>query len=298
MLLCLLFMKIQDMRRLPQAAQDALRARVVTAVRGGMKQAEAEKVFGVSRQSISRWLKKGKRALVSGKRGKPAGPALLEPKQAARIRKLIEDRHPEQLKLPFALWTREAVRQLIKSHFAVDVSLTTVGRYLRRWGFTAQKPVRRAFERDPEAVKRWLELEYPEIVRQAKRENAHILWGDETNVRSDHAAGRSFSPKGKTPVITATGRRFSCNVISAISNRGHLQFMTFRKSFTAPVFLEFLRRIIRKAPQKIFLILDGHPVHRAAMVKKWIERHAHRIRIFQLPSYCPNSIPTNCSTMI
>lgn len=280
-----------DTRNLSQSAQDAIRAKVITAVKGGMTQVAAAATFGVSRQSIIRWMKMGESALVSRRRGHPKGPALLNDRQITQIRQLIVDRSPDQLKLPFYLWTRDGVRMLIKDRYGMEVSLSSVGRYLRQWNFSAQKPIRRAIERDPVAVKRWLEDEYPQIVKQAKRENAHILWADETNVRSDHAAGRSFSPKGKTPVILATGRRFSCNVISAISNRGHLQFMTFRKSFTAPVFIEFLRRLIRKAPQKVFLILDGHPVHKARLVSSWLERHGKRIRVFTLPAYCPELNP-------
>jgi transposase len=280
------------MRCLSQKAQDAVRARVVAAVRGGMKRIDAARVFGVTRQSITRWMKMGNKELVSRRRGKQAGcGSRLGASQSREIRRLVTDRHPEQLKLPFALWTRDAVRQLISDRFGISVSRPTMSRYLKQWGLTPQKPVRRAVERNPEAVKRWLEHEYPAIRQQARREDAVILWGDETSARSDHAAGRSFSPRGKTPVIVSTGKRFKCNVISAISNRGELQFMTFRANFTQPMFPEFLRRLVRRAPQKIFLILDGHPVHRGAKVRRWLEDNHGRIRAFFLPPYCPELNP-------
>lgn len=285
-------MKSKDMRRLSQEAQDALRARVVAAVRGGMPRVEAARVFNVARQSITRWMKLSAAQLVSRRRGRLAGHgARLSAKQAREIRLLVVDRHPEQLKLPFALWTRDAVRQLISERLGISVSRATMSRYLSQWGLTAQKPVRRAVERNPEQVRRWLKREYPAIRRRAKAEGAVILWGDETSARSDHAAGRSFSPRGKTPVVISTGRRFKCNVISAIGNRGELQFMTFRTNFTQPMFLEFLRRLVRRATRRIFLIVDGHPVHRGAKVRRWVDKHSARIQLFFLPAYCPELNP-------
>src|SRR6266498_2487884 len=143
----------------------------------------------------------------------------------AQICKAIREKNPDQLKLPFFLWTREAVRDLIGRRFKLRLALTTVGRYLRRWGFTAQKPVRRAFEQNPAVVKAWLEEIYPALAARAKRENALILWGDEMGLRSDHQAGRSFAPRGKTPAIAGTGQRFGANVISVISNPGQHYFM-------------------------------------------------------------------------
>lgn len=152
-----------------------------------------------------------------------------------------------------------------------------MGRYLAQWGFTPQKPARRAFERDPERVRQWLDEEYPAIRSRATREGAEIYWGDEMGVRSDHVAGRSYGRRGQTPIILGTGQRFGCNMISAITNRGRLNFMVFRKRFKDRVFLNFLTRLVRQVPRKVFLIVDGHPVHRAARVKRWVSAHAKRI---------------------
>jgi len=166
-----------------------------------------------------------------------------------------------------------------------------VGRYLKKWGFSPQKPLRRAYEQDPLAVKRWLETEYPEICAHARPEKAEIHWGDEMGVCSDYQAGRSYGRVGQTPVVSATGKRFRCNLISTITNRGRLCFKVFTQRFDSAVMLDFLRRLLRHSTQKVFLIVDGHPVHRSRAVRDWIERHASRIRLFFLPSYSPQLNP-------
>jgi len=194
--------------------------------------------------------------------------------------------------MPFALWTREAVRQLIERKFGLKLSVWTVGRYLRRWGFTPQKPLKRAYEQNPEEVKRWLEEEYPRIKRRVREEGAEIYWGDEMGIRSDHQAGRSWAPKGETPVVEVSGKRFRFNMISAISNRGKLKFMIFGERFNAEIFIEFLRRLIRSnEKRKIFLIVDNHRVHHGKRVREWVERHREEIELFYLPRYSPELNP-------
>jgi len=287
-------MKAKDTRCLSPAAQEALRHRVTNAVSQGMSQAEAARVFGVSRQSVNGWHRcwreKGMRGLRSRPRGRPS-VIRLAPWQAATTVRLITDRCPDQLKLPFALWTREAVRDLITHRFGIRLSVWTVGRYLDRWGFTPQKPLRRAYERNPEAVRHWLTREYPAIRIYARRQEATIYWGDEVGMRSDHQAGTSYGRRGETPVIPGTGQRFRCNLISAITNRGKLAFMVFNERFTALVFIVFLKRLIRHAERKVFLIVDEHPVHVSGRVKRWLARHRQQIRLFFLPGYSPDLNP-------
>jgi hypothetical protein len=205
--------------------------------------------------------------------------------------RLILGRCPDQLRLPFALWTREAVQQLLSRRFGLQVSVWTVGRYLRAWGLTPQKPVRRAYEQDPAAVERWREEEYPAIRAQARQAKAQIHWLDEMGLRSDHQAGRSWGRRGQTPVVPGTGQRFRCNMISAITNRGQLAFMVFGQRFTAGVFLNFLRRLRRLAKRKIYLIADRHPVHKAAAVQGWLAKHRRQVRLFWLPPYSPELNP-------
>jgi len=269
--------------------------KAVQAIRRGMSQAEAARVFGVSRQAIRNWLDRfeqgGVRALKARKRGRPPEGKQLRPWQAATVVRLIGERPPEQLRLPFYLWTRQAVADLIERRFGVRLSRWTVGRYLNSWGFTPQKPARRAFEQDPKAVRQWLHEEYPAIRKAAKRERARIYWGDEMGLRSDHSAGRSYARRGHTPQSPATGQRFGCNMISALTNQGQLNFMVFRRRFTAPVLVEFLSRLVRQAKQKSYLILDRHPVHRARKVKRWVAKHSDELKIVFLPAYSPELNP-------
>jgi transposase len=151
--------------------------------------------------------------------------------------------------------------------------------------------VRRAYEQDDTAVRRWLQEEYPAIRAAAKKEKALIYWGDEMGLRSDHHAGRSYAPRGQTPAIPGTGQRFGCNVLSALTNRGHLDFMVFQKGFTAAVFLRFLRRLITQVDRKLFFIVDRHPVHRSRNVRAGLEHNAKHIRLFFLPGYSPELNP-------
>jgi len=287
-------MRALDARSLPPVAQEDLRRKGVRAIREGDSPTEVARRFGVSRQAVYNWVARfasgGASALRARKRGRAPARKLL-PVQAATIVRLIKDRHPDQLKLPFYLWTREAVQTLIRGKFNVDVSVWTVGRYLKRWGFTPQKPARRAFEQNPEQVQRWLAEEYPAIRAAARREKAEIYWGDELGLRSDHAAGRTYSRRGQTPTLPISGNRFGCNTISALTNRGRLNFMVFRGRFHSKVYLEFLRRLVKQSRRKVFLIVDGHPVHKARVTKKWLAKNVARIRQFLLPAYSPELNP-------
>ena len=235
----------------------------------------------------------GWEGLKERRRGRRSGEQLaLEPWQQGVIVRLIKEKNPEQLKLPGFLWTRDAVMELIDRRFGLRLAVTTVGRYLRSWGFTPQVPARKALERDPEAVSEWLSERYPKIRARAKREGGIVLWQDETGFRSDCSHGRSWSPNGKTPVREVTGQRFGLNMISAIGNDGSLRFSLFKGKFNQFVFIEFLDRLIRQHPdRKIFLIVDGHPSHRAKGVKQWVTEHQERIELHFLPGYSPHLNP-------
>jgi transposase len=284
-----------DARKLDMATQAHLRRTVVRAVRGGMTQTQAAVTFGASLRAVNKWVALDKagglRALKPKRRGRRAGEGRLKAAQAARIRQLIVGRMPDQLKLPFYLWTRAAAASLIEREYGVVVSPTTVGRYLKAWGMSPQKPVRRAYERNDAAIARWLREEYPAIARQAKREGATIYWGDEMGLRSDHVAGASYAPLGQTPIVRATGQRFGCNMISAITNRGHLAFRVFQGKFDAPLFIDLLQRLLKQAPGKVYLIVDGHPVHRSSAAKRFVVTHQARLRLIRLPGYCPELNP-------
>jgi transposase len=287
----------EDARSLPAAAQAALRSRAVRAVLDGMTQAEAARVFRVHPNAVNRWIKRyrqgGFPGLVAQRRGRRAGEqaALSEPQQQEVIA-LVRETTPDQLGLAGFLWTREAVAELIARRYGLRLARTTMGAYLRGWGFSPQKPQRRALEQNPAAVRRWLAQDYPAIRAQARREGGVVLWLDEMGVRSDAAAGRSWTPVGQTPVMKRTGKRFRVNMLSAISNAGRLRFRLFTGSFTAAVFIDFLRRLLRDcAGRKVHLIVDGHPVHRAKAVSAWVARHGERIQLHFLPGYSPELNP-------
>ena len=290
-------MEEQDARSLPGEAQEDLRRRVVEAVQKGLSQTEAARVFGVARGTVNRWMglveRAGRRALKARRRGRPR-VSRLAPHQAATTVRHILSGCPDQLSLPFALWTREAVQELLLRKFDLQVSVWTVGRYLRAWGLTPQKPVRRAYEQNPAAVRKWLEEEYPSIREQARRFQAQIHWLDEMGLRSDHQAGRSYGRRGQTPVVWGTGQRFRCNMISSITNRGRLAFMIFRQRFTARVFIEFSRpSLALDAEDQEESVSDRgwSPGPQVAISESLVGRAREQIRIFCLPSYSPELNP-------
>lgn len=288
-------MKIQDARTLPPEAQEDIRRKAVKAYLDGRNKTEIAEIFGVTRQAVTKWANiyenGGEKALKAKRRGRSKGGKKLLPWQAAQTVKMVMDRHPDQLKLPFYLWTRQAVADLVERRFGVSLSIWTIGRYLKAWDLTPQKPIRKAYEQNPQAVEKWLEEEYPTIQAQAKEEKAMIFWGDESGLRSDHAVGRTYGRKGQTPVIPITGNRFKCNMISAISNKGKLHFMVFRGIFNADLFNDFLSRMLRQHREKIFLVVDRHPVHRSSEVKTWLKAHEDRVHMFFLPGYSPELNP-------
>lgn len=281
---------MQNKQRKNKEAQEETRFRIIDYLKNNRgTQKQAAEIFSLTERAVNKiWNKyktEGKRSLYNKKRGARGG-VKIKGEQAAEVRRLIRDKLPDQLKLPYGLWTREAVQQLIEQRYGVVLSVKQVGRYLKLWGYTPQKPIRKAFEQKPEQVKQWLEKEYPAIKKRAAKEKGIIYFGDETGMRSDHQAGRSYAPKGQTPVVKATGQRFSLNMISAISNRGYLQFMIIDK-FNGDVFINFLNRMIRYSKQKIFFVTDGHPAHKTKKLKAWLEENKKRIEVFFIPPYSP-----------
>jgi len=290
---------VRDARSLPSDAQAELRRSAVRLVGEGRSQTEVAGVLGVSRETVSRWIKAhregGERALDARRRGRRPGHTKLSQAQQLRIAKLVAGKNPDQLSLPGFLWTRALVAQLIARELGVEVGEDTVGRYLRAWGFSPQKPMRRAYEQSDEAVRRWLEQTYPAIEKAARRQRAEILWVDESGLRSDHTAGRSWAPIGQTPVTRGTGKRFKANMIAAISNTGTLRFRVFDERFTGPLFLDFLKRLVRdNKGRKAIVILDGHPAHRARIVRDWVAANPDLIELHFLPGYSPELNPAEC----
>jgi transposase len=252
------------------------------------------RTLGIERAVVSKWMRwwrdGGLEGLKNRRRGRLAGEQqALQPWRQGVIVKLIKEKNPSQLKLPGFLWTRDAVMELIDQRFGIRLASRSVGRYLANWGFTPQVPARRALERDPEAVKEWLEKRYPKIVRKARRDGGIILWLDETGFRSECSHGRSYSPRGVTPIREVTGKRFGTNMIAVIANDGSLRWHMFDGRFNQFVFIDFLELLLKHhADRKIHLILDGHPSHRSKLVMAWVAERKQRIELHFLPGYSPS----------
>jgi transposase len=287
-------MKEKDARFLHPVVQQKLRHDAIDMFLNGTTKVSISKQLGVSRRSVYKWLKayneSGKNGVLNCKRGRPQG-SQLKPWQSAQITKLVRNYCPDELSMPFFLWTRESVGLLILKKFNIKLSKWTIGRYLDKWNFSPQKPARRAIEQNPKAIENWFKFEYPLIQKQARKEKATISWGDEMGLRADHNVGRTYGLKGKTPVVRRTGNRFSCNMISSITNLGKLSFMIFQENFSEDVFLKFLKRSIRQSDRKMFLIVDNHRSHKSKKVNAWLRKNEEWIRLYYLPSYCPELNP-------
>lgn len=289
-------MEKEDARKLSPQTQEQIRKHAIRLKKQGKKIVEIAEIFGVHRNAVSKWwhtyLREGVKGLKACKRGRRKGEGrTLTNEQESELQQILCDKTPDQLKLTFALWTRQAVQELIMIRFSIKMPIRTVGEYLKRWGFTPQKPLKRAYEQRPAEVKKWLDEKYPFIVRKAMQEGAEIHWGDETGVRSDSQHGRSYSPKGKTPVIRLSAKRTSINMISTVTNQGKVRFMLYRDSMNAKQFIQFLKRLIKDSGRKIFLILDNLRVHHSKVAREWLEDHTEEIELFFLPSYSPELNP-------
>lgn len=291
-------MKATDARRHSPEKLEVLRERGFALRREGYRVVEIAKALGVVRGTVYKWFRHAaatdeQSATQGGQRGRPKRVgAKLNAEQEKKIRALIIEKNPKQLKFDFALWTRRAVKALIKRECKVDLSLSTVGVYLRSWGMSVQRPALRAIEQDEDRVKQWKETEYPAIALRAKKENAIIYWADETAVKHDTNWVTGYAPKGQTPVLRChDGRWKTATMVSAISNQGLLRFKVQDKSMDQFSFIEFLESMIEDESKKIFLIVDNLKAHKSKAVNTWAEAHKDRIELFFLPPYSPELNP-------
>src|SRR3954462_12031203 len=290
-------MEARDFRGLGRPAEVALRRRALFLIeREGMTQAEAGGAVGVHRQTVNIWQQRyreqGEGGLLDGRRVSPRrGRGRLAEDEARQGRDWIAEGTPDRLELPFALWTSRAVRELIERRLGKRLGLSTVQLYLQRWGMTPQKPLVRAKQRQPAAIAAWLETAYPAIAKRAKAAKAVVYWGDETGISNQDQIGRSYAPKGRTPVVVRTAKRITRSMIAAVSDRGLVRFMLYEGALNADRFIDFLRRLVRNAGRKVVLIVDNLKVHKAGKVRAWLESHAHEIELFYLPSYAPDHNP-------
>jgi len=295
-----------DARKLSTEAQQQIRNQAIRLKKSGRTYKEISEITCVHVSTIARWYKmyqrKGANAIRIKKRGRRMGSCrTLTLEQERQIQKTIYDKCPDQLKFPFALWTRKAVQQLIKRFWSIDMPVRTVGEYLKRWGFTPQKPLRRAYKQNPEAVKKWLDEEYPAIATKAKKERAEIHWGDETGLCNESYHGRSYAPRGQTPAIRLHPRCKRVNLISTVTNQGKVRFMVYEDKMNSETLMKFLKRLIKESTKKILLIIDNLKVHHSYIVKDWLKKHKEQIEVFYLPSYSPELNPDeylNCDLKV
>ena len=283
-----------DGRTLDHKALEHIRILAVKrVVEGGEAPSEVMKSLGFSRTAIYPWLRKfeeqGWDALVERIAQGPE-PKLTE-KQRQQVKRWILGKDPRQYGFDFGLWSRRIVQTLVQERMQIELGLTAVGRLLASLDITPQKPLRRAYERDPKAVAFWLEHTYPELKKRAKRLGAKVFFLDEAGFQSDPPLGRTYGLKGKTPEVVTSGQRQSLNVISAVNARGEFWAATYAGKLNAEAFVAFLKNFMEGRSGKTFLVIDGHPAHTAKLVDRYLETTAGRLELHRLPSYAPDLNP-------
>lgn len=283
----------RDARSLDHKTLEEMRRLAVQRVLAGEGHGPIGGDLDVHPKTVTKWMSwyrtGGDKALASTKAD--GRPPKLSGKQREKLRRLIIEKNPRQLRFAFGLWTLRVVGEVIEQQFGVVLHKTTVWRVLRGMGITPQKPLRRAFQRDEAECRRWMAAEFPRIVREAKRRQATLLFEDESGVREDHPVGTTWGERGRRPVVEVTGTRRRTNVISAISPRGGLWFRCFGGTLTAPLYVEFLKALLHDLRKPIVLIHDRHPAHVAAAVRRFLREHRARLRVYELPAYAPNLNP-------
>ena len=285
-----------DALNIGSKGQHDLRKTIIRMLKDGKKGREIAKDLGVSVGHVSNVKKLyeagGASALKPKKRGRPAGKnKVLSPEQEKGIQKIIVDKTPEQMRFKECMWTRNNIRQLIKEKYDIDIKLSTLGYYLARWGFTVQRPVKRAYKQDEKKIDEWLNSEFPGITERAEKEDAEIFFGDETNIQNTANYARGYAPKGQTPVVRVEAQKRKIEMLSAISKRGKLRFMLYKDSMNTAKLIDFMTRLITDSKKKVFLVLDNLRVHHAKLVQAWVKEHEDRIELFFLPPYSPEYNP-------
>lgn len=287
----------EDGRKCSKQQQVEARRRAMLLLKKGWHERDIAEAMGVHERTVRQWKQHqrdhGTEALLRDERGRQHGEGRkLTATQEKQVQGLIADKLPEQLKLSFALWTRKAVAELLKQRFGIKLPVRTMGLYLKRWGFTPQKPIKKAYEQNPKKVQAWLAQEYPQIAAAAKADGAEIYWGDQTGVNNQPNTPRGYAPRGKTPVIKQMSKRFGSSVMSAVSNRGSARWMVYKGALDAVLLIKFLERLVRSMRgRKVYLILDNLRVHHSKPVKAWLEEHQEAIAVYHLPSYSPELNP-------
>jgi transposase len=285
--------KHRDARSLDHATLEEMRRLAVRRVLAGESQGSVARSFEVHPHSVARWMAQHRHGGPEALKARKATgrPPTLTRRQMEALKRVIVGKNPQQLNFGPALWTLPLVGELVEQKFGIVLHKTTIARMLRNLGLSPQKPVRRAFLRDEDECVRWMRTDFPRIVREARRRQATILFEDETGIHEDGPVGRTWGVRGRTPVVRVTGQRRRSNVISAISPRGRVWFRCYGGTLNAARFIEFLKALLHDVRGSIELILDRHPAHVAASVRRFVHAHRSRLRVHYLPAYAPDLNP-------
>lgn len=282
--------------RLSPEEQYQIRKSIIRLSKKGERNEEIAEILDVSLRHVQNTKKQyadgGIAALKPKTRGRRYGAKrMLTLEQEKAIQQIIVDKTPDQLKFKECMWSRKNIAELIRQKYKIDLPVSTLGVYLARWGFSVQRPTKRAYKQDEEKVKNWVESEFPGITERAKEENAEIFFGDEAGLQNQASCLRGYAPIGRTPVVRTEAKHIKINMLSAISNRGKLRFVLYKDNMNADKLIDFMRRLVYDSKNKVFLILDNLRVHHAKKVTAWLEKHKDEIEVFYLPPYSPEYNP-------
>jgi transposase len=282
--------------RLSPAQQYEIRKSIVRLLKQGKSNQEIAETLDVSERHVratkKAYAEQGIVGIKPKTRGRRKGEKrILTPEQERELQNIIVDKTPEQMRFKECMWTRNNICSLIAEKYKIDMPPSTLGYYLERWGFSVQRPVKRAYKQDGEKIKSWVDSEFPSISERAKAENAEIFFGDETGLQNTSNYARGYAPIGKTPVVKTESKHIKINMLSAVSNRGKLRFVLYKDNMNANRLIDFMRRLVHDASKKVFLILDNLRVHHAKKVTAWLENHKDEIEVFYLPPYAPEYNP-------
>ena len=286
-------MKRVDGRTLSHEMSEHIRRMAVRRVRAGEAPSAVIRSYGLCRTTIYRWLRAAKRGGEESLKAHrhPGRKPFLSPRQKLQVRGWINGKDPRQYGFDFGLWTRRIVAALVEEKFGVQLGVTAVGRLLAELDITPQKPLRRAYERDPVAIELWQRERFPRLRARAKRVGAKIFFLDEAGVRSDQVLGRTWALRGQTPEVRTSGRRQSVSAISAVNARGEFWYEIYTERLNAVRFIERLRSFMRGRKIRVFLVLDRHPAHIAKLVAQYVQSLRGRLELHFLPGYAPELNP-------
>ena len=285
-----------NLKTVSPETRQTIKKQVIALLKKKTKHAEIAEIIGISKPAVDKISKaykdNGMSCVKEKTRGRKVGEKRqLTPEQEKETRQTLIDKHPEQMKLSFMLWTRAAVCQLVKERYDVTITLRNMSEYLKRWGMTCQRPMKKAYFQDNVKLNTFMHETYPQIVEQAKKEDAVIMWGDETGINNQEYYVRGFSQKGVTPEIASFSKIEKINMISAIDNYGTCRFMCYDTNMTQQLFIEFLERLVHDADRKVLFIVDNLKVHHGKIVQEWLSSHKDELELFYTSPYSPEINP-------